>query len=115
MSLPARCLHAHIIKNMMAGQGNVRLPDVLDQISMQTANVELMALTMDGSPIQTKLRRRVKLWRESGNNTATPAQDVSSVNFCHQQFQLLYAPRVPGPGEATHSELLGTKSVRQLS
>ena len=56
----------------------------------------------------------------SGNNTAIIGQDVSLVTKKqnkktnkqqHQYFLLLLAPNLLGPGEMTHSELLGTASV----
>ena len=115
MSLPARCLHAHIIKNMMAREGNVSLPDVLDQIFLQITNVELMALTMDGSPIQMKRRQRVKLWRESGNNTATPAQDVSSVNFVTSSSSSSKPQDYPGQGKRLTQNYLVRKPTNQTN
>ena len=53
-----------------------------------------------------------ELVRESGNNTAMLGQDASLVTniYIYQHFLLLLAPNLLGPGEMTHSELLGTAS-----
>ena len=79
-------------------------------------SIKMVTQKMDGCLILNKLgRRRVKL-PESDGNTAmlTLKMGAFLLGFsCPTQTLLLLGPILLGPGEATHSELLGVKRVNR--
>ena len=98
----------------MASHGNVIQMYWIKFSWTKIVNVKLMTLMMEGSPIQTKMRRRVTLcwgkWQQNCN--ASSRCELSE--FCYPYILLLLAPQVLGPGEVTHSELLGRKIVKEF-
>ena len=85
---------------------------------MMTASIMLMTRTTEGRLILNKLgRRRMKLclewWQQSNVNSQNVSIFVGCFFFCPIPTLLFLAPISLGPGEATHSELLGTKRVKQ--
>ena len=81
------------------------------------SGIKLWTGMMDGCLILNKLvRRRVKLHQSDGNTAVfTVEMRAFLLGFsCPTPTLLLLALILLGPGEATHSELLSTKSVKWL-
>ena len=78
-----------------------------------TASIKLMTGTMDGRLILNKLgRRRVKLCQRVMATLQCYVRICIVFFSCPTPNVLLLAPILLGLGEATHSELLGTKRVQ---
>ena len=76
-------------------------------------NVKLMPLMMEGSPIQTKMRR-VTLCGGKWQQNCNARSRCELSEFCYQYILLLLAPKVLGRGEVSHSELPGRKIVKEF-
>ena len=82
---------------------------------MMTANIKLMTRMIDGCLILKKIEEETsEIASESDGHSAmlTVEKWAFLLGFsCPIPTSLLLAPIILGPGEATHSELLGTKTV----
>ena len=113
------CFDIQIHKNVMTSQRSISVWSIGYIFSwIIIVSIKLMTRMMDGCLILNKLgRRRMKLcqreWWQHGRTTVEMWAYLSGFSCPTQTLLLLLAPVLLGSGEATRSELLGMKRVKQ--